>query len=319
MLGIVVVTYKSYDDTVAFVKQVLPKIGIPYRAVIVDLGNDDDTAADLAAVCGATLVTEDAPSSRLIPSALYLLHVKENLGYARGNNRGAEFLFEICPDLKWLLFSNNDVELVNPDAIDVLVRRLEKIPDAAAVGPRIMRLDGSEECQVLKPLPLVRAIAYNTFFPILNRFGNREQGCILPAGSTYDGACYWLRGCFFVVKADDFRQVGMFDPATFLYWEEAILAERFRRIGRCEYFVPEVSITHYAGKTTEKFLTASSFARYDQQSLRHYYRHYRGIGACRLFLFDVSGVVRLALIRLLEMLRGWRQSSARNGARGGAE
>ena len=45
MLGIVVVTYKSFDDTVAFVKQVLPKVGIPYRAVIVDLGNDVDTAA----------------------------------------------------------------------------------------------------------------------------------------------------------------------------------------------------------------------------------------------------------------------------------
>lgn len=305
MLGIVVVTYKSFADTVAFAQRELPKISVPYKAVIVDLGSDLDYASSLADACQASMVAADEKTSPA-PNNLYLIHSSDNLGFARGNNLGTDFLLQNFPTVQWLLISNNDIGLREGGAVEELIKQLELHPKAGMAGPQIIDRNGSEQMPFAKPQTFAKIFWNNLLFPILNRFGDRDQACLLPAGQQQVAECYFVSGCFFVVRATEFQSVGMLDPATFLYCEEQILAERYLRIGKTALYCPGVTIDHYSGKTTEQHITSTRFVGILRQSFRHYFQTYRKVGKLRLTLLDLSFWVRLALIRLTDPIQKWR-------------
>ncbi|MGI6354833.1 MAG: glycosyltransferase family 2 protein [Lentisphaeria bacterium] len=69
-----------------------------------------------------------------------------------------------------------------------------------------------------------------------------------------------------MMRAAEFQAVGMFDPATFLYCEEQIIAERYATINKHALYCPTVTIDHYSGKTTERHITSTRFVRILQES-----------------------------------------------------
>ena len=75
MIGIVIVSYRSDDLTVRFIREELSKVSLPYRIVVVDNGADETEASALAA---------------RIPEAVVL--PAENKGFAAGNNLGVRWL-----------------------------------------------------------------------------------------------------------------------------------------------------------------------------------------------------------------------------------
>ena len=69
MIGIVIVSYRSDDRTVSFVREQLSRVSEPHRIVVVDNGASAEEAAALAA---------RIPEAIVIPA--------ENRGFAAGNN-----------------------------------------------------------------------------------------------------------------------------------------------------------------------------------------------------------------------------------------
>jgi GT2 family glycosyltransferase len=53
---------------------------------------------------------------------------------------------------------------------------------------------------------------------------------------TEERPCYWVSGCFMIIKSIDYINAEYFDENTFLYGEEMILAERLKKINRSMYF-----------------------------------------------------------------------------------
>lgn len=306
MLGIVVVAYKSFDDTVAFVRQELPKITLPCKTVVVDLGSDAAFVVKQAEACQAELVERDGTVSDR-DADLFMIHVEENLGFAKGNNLGVQFLMQNFPAVQWLLISNNDIGLREGGAVEELVSQLASHPEAGMAGPRIIDRNGNEQPPFVRPQSFWRLVCYNFLFPVLNRFGDRDHAYLMPAQTNCVTPCYFVCGCFFVMRAAEFQVVGMFDPATFLYCEEQIIAERYATINKHALYCPTVTIDHYSGKTTERHITSTRFVRILQESFRHYFKEYRHAGALSLVIFDLSFRVRLALIRLTDPIQKWRR------------
>lgn len=306
MLGIVVVTYKSFADTVAFVQRELPKISVSHKAVIVDLGSDYDYASSLADACQASMISAEDEAAAT-HGDLYLLHVSDNLGFARGNNLGVNFLLQNFPTLRWLLISNDDIGLREGGAVEELIRQLELHQEAGMAGPRIIDRNGKEQMPFARPHTFATIFWHNLLFPLLNRFGERDRNFLLSTEQWQVSECYFVRGCFLVVRAAEFQSVGMFDPATFLYYEEPILAERYLRLGKTALYCPGVTIDHYSGKTTEQHINSIRFVGILRQSFRHYFQTYRKVGKVRLALLDLSFWMRLALIRLTDPIQKWRQ------------
>ena len=293
MVGIVVLIYKSHEQVLAYVRNELPKIGVPHRALIVDTGSERAHAERLAAELGVAVVTA---SDTVSDGNLFVLHVEENLGYARGNNLGAEFLTRNFPDTDKLLFSNDDIEFISADVVDVLSRRLDENPEIGCIGPKVIDLNGN--CQAPRYLPP------DVWSDIRRNFGIPFRGAQyydnpVPA-NLQEGEVDSITGCFYMVRASDFIAAGMFDSRTFLYWEENIFKKRLERSthGHSVYFEPAVSIRHFVGLTTGKHAPNLLLLKCELYGQSLYYREYQKVSAIAFLVLKLSIWCRLALVRL---------------------
>ena len=303
MLAIILVDYHNETKTIEFVKSQLNRLTTPHHLVIVSNAATKEGTVKLQNELGGTVCREMTTKNPTVQEAKvlalsiknnrqnddnhdeepYIIPEAENLGYARGNNLGAVFAQTLWSD-EYLLFTNNDVRLTNPDVANALAEKLSAHPEAACIGPRIVGRDGREQ----SPQP------YKSFFD--NHIWNAWAYYLWPrekrrhyfkwdyAHEAREGLHYNVTGSFFMVRADDFFKAGMMDANTFLYAEEQILAERFLAIGKSEYYLPSYTVVHEHSVTVRKFLSQKQKDEAMFRSLCYYYRHYRHVGSAEIFL-----------------------------------
>lgn len=258
MLGVVIVSYRSDDLTVRFVKEELTKITVPYRVVVVANGYDAARAQQLA---------ERIPEAVVLPA--------ENRGFAAGNNLGVRYLVEHY-DPEYILLTNNDIQFRSDHLVESLCKTLRAHPESAAVGPEVVGRDGRRQ----GPEPYLGL--WTRFFwmyvgtPFLSPAKKRRLFALDYPEQAEVGPQYKLTGCFLVIDPKVFLQVGGFDEGTFLYAEENILSDRLASVGKCFYFDPSVIVLHAHGQTIERSYDARRRALLQYDSMGYYYRHYRG-------------------------------------------
>ena len=274
-IGIVVVSYKSDDATVRFVREVLSKISLPAHIVIVDNGATDEAFASLSARLPETTVLQ-----------------AENLGYARGNNLGVQWLADhVSPE--YILFSNNDVEFASEAVVESLVRLADMHPEAAAFGPAVVGPGGDSQ----SPEPYMglwkRYFLMYAATPFLRPERKRKLFYLDYGNHAEEGLHYRLSGSFFLVRTADFIAAGMFDPHTFLYAEECILSERLSGIGKGCFYFPAVKVIHRHGETVRRHYDGYRSSLMEFDSMAYYYQEYRGYSRWQILL--VRGLFRAIL------------------------
>lgn len=258
MTGIVVVSYRSDEETIRFVTQELSKVRTEHRTVVVANGASREETEALAG---------RLPGVTVLPA--------ENGGYAKGNNIGARWLKEHL-DPEYILFTNNDIILNGPGVVETLLEAAASHPEAGAVGPEVVGTDGIRQ----SPEPYMglwkRYVWMYFCTPFLSRARKRELFRLDYPEKAGEGEHYKLSGSFFLVKADAFFRAGAFDGNTFLYAEENILSERLGRIGRYCLFCPSVRVIHAHGETVNRHFEARKRALLQYDSMAYYYRAYKG-------------------------------------------
>ena len=257
MLGIVIVNYREYDRTERFIREEISRIRYPYRLVVVDNGGDLEQADALRERTGCEVL------------------VRENDGFAAGNNAGAAVL---CthPDVDVLLFTNNDLHLVSDDVVERLVDKLKELPDVGVIGPEIVGTDGQRQ----SPEPYLglwkRYVWMYLSTPFLSKEAKRQVFSLDAAEKATEGECYRVMGSFFLCPREAWILAGGMDTGTFLYAEEPILSERMLRVGLKTYFMPAVTVVHEHGGTIKKHLEPKEAAWLQYQSNAYYYKSYKG-------------------------------------------
>jgi GT2 family glycosyltransferase len=147
----------------------------------------------------------------------------ENLGFPGGVNRGAElargeFLFLLNPDAE-----------AAPDCLARLLALLESRPDAAVAGAQVLLPDGRVNAGD-NPIHLSGLCWAG------NYLGHVESGPARPALS--------VSGAAMLIRSDDFRRLGGFSPAIFMYFDDADLCWRAALAGRSVLFCPEATVEH---------------------------------------------------------------------------
>ena len=240
MVGIVIVSYMNQEGTVAFINEQLPKISVPWKAVVVDNSPDERVGKMIAERSGGVLLRhpDEAIEEQ---SRVYVFSTLKNLGFACGNNLGANILVRNFA-VDYLLFSNDDIIISDSQVMEKMILQFARRQDVAIVGPR--------------------------------RWFRRKK-MSTPQSINQPQSGYWYRvsGCFYLVRKTDFAAVGGFDPRTFLYSEEVILSERMKCIGKRAYFIAEASVVHLGGCST-KNLQNKALRNYLKQSNCIYYRNY---------------------------------------------
>jgi N-acetylglucosaminyl-diphospho-decaprenol L-rhamnosyltransferase len=230
-VAVVTVSYNSGSQLPAFLDSVAAQSAHPGAVVIADNASADvESTRALVAERGARLV-----------------ELGDNAGYGAAVNAAVASL---PPVVEYVLVSNPDVAMA-PDALAVLVESLDRQPDAAAVGPRILNSDGTTYPSA-RNLPSLRTGIGHALLgtpwptnPWTRAYRAETQS---PDRRRSVG---WLSGACVLVRRRAFDEVGGFDPAYFMYFEDVDLGYRLGQAGWLNAYEPDAIVTHVGGLSTK--------------------------------------------------------------------
>lgn len=226
--SVLIISFNTRDLTLACIRSVVDQTDLStYEIIVLDNKSTDGSADAIAA---------NFPGVHLIRSA-------ENLGFAKGNNvaareAGGEFLLLLNPDT-----------IVLDRAIDQLMAFAAARPEAGIWGGRTVFADGSlnpASCWQRQTLWSVVCVAsgLSSLFRGSSLFNPEGMGG-WPRNTVREVDV--VSGCFLLIKRELWDSLRGFDPAFFMYGEEADLCLRARSLGARPVVTPEATIVHYGG------------------------------------------------------------------------
>lgn len=283
-LSVIIVSYNVRD----YLRQALSSFiaaaeGISHEITVVDNKSSDGSPE---------MVEKEFPSVRLIVSG-------SNEGFSAACNKGIR-----ASAGGYLLILNPDT-VVSPDAPRNALAFMRIHPEAGAAGARMTDGNGRflPESKRGFPSPLTslfRFTGLGRLFPrsaLFNAYyiGHKPDDEICRADI--------LTGAFMMIRREALEKAGLFDTAYFMYGEDIDMSWRIRKAGYINYYLPDVQIIHYKGRSTMS----------DREgSLRHFYgamkifavsHLHRGwhlpLKAC-VTLLESSALLRLRLRRLIK-------------------
>ena len=285
MLAIIIVNYKDEERTITYIKEEVLKVKSPHLIVIVNNEATEETDKILITKLNAVLVkdTDKTP----LTSYCYVISQPDNLGFAKGNNLGAEFSMKHF-NISHFLISNNDIRFINNDVVERLIEKLDSLTHVGMIGSQIIGLDGKNQ----SPEPYFsfwnRYIWMYWLTPFLSSTKKIKIFKLDYSQKAQEGEHYKIMGSFFIINADDFIKCGMMDSNTFLYAEEMILSDRLNAIHKKTYYFPQVAVLHEHGQTINQHFNSAKSMRLQFNSECYYYHTYHGVSSFSIFLGKLS-------------------------------
>ena len=227
-LSILIVSYNTKAMTLACLDSVKAQTrATRFEVIAVDNNSGDGSAEAIAA-------------HALSPQTIAR---RDNLGFAGGNNLAARLARS-----EYLLLLNPDTVVLD-GAIDRLMDFARARPDALIWGGRTFFADGSlnpSSCwHRMTPWNLFcRATGLTGLFPKTTLFNGEAMGGF---NRETERAVDIVSGCFLLLPRALWERLGGFDPAFFMYGEEADLCLRARALGARPRVTPDARIIHYGG------------------------------------------------------------------------
>jgi len=231
-LSIIIVNWNSKEYLRKCIGSILATTrGIVYEILVIDSASFDG--------CDEML-QKHYPQVRFIQS-------ESNLGFARSNN--VAFL-----DSKGhsLLFLNPDTEVV-ASAVKTMYDCLWRLPQAGAVGCKLLNEDGSVQSSCIQSFPTILnqfldSEVLRALCPKLPLWGMRAlfgTGKEPEPVETLSGACIMLKRAIF-------EQVGRFSEEYFMYTEDIDLCYKIKRAGYKNLYEPRATVVHFGGGSSQK-------------------------------------------------------------------
>ena len=242
-VSVIIVNYNTRDQTLECIESVYAesmassRSGPPFppplenlTVIVVDNGSVDGSAA---------AIREQFPAAVVIEAG-------ENLGFARGVNRGVAASTD-----EYVLLLNPDTVVI-PGSLRALVSFAVRNPAYGLYGGRTLRPDGSVDPSSAWGEPTLWsltsfALGLSTAF---------KGSLVFDPESLGD----WKRdsvrevpivtGCLALIRRDTFSAIGGMDERFFLYGEDAEFSARARRFGLRPVLVPSAVIVHDVGGST---------------------------------------------------------------------
>lgn len=268
--------------------------------IVVDNHSSDGSAAFLA---------DRFPGIRILAN-------KENLGFAKANNLGAQ-----AASGDWIILFNSDAYLTGPvfDAMRLAAERIGGAP-AGPAHPVILTCklkypDGSDQlCAMSFPslAGYLRQVNSDTATATLRMLAEPES----RPGETV--AVDWVTGAFLMVPRTAYLDLGGLDPSIFMYAEDMDFCRKAAERGIRSFQVKTVSAVHIGGGSID-YQSARALLLTDAGRLAYFRRWHGRLGASALRgIFIYRSLTRAALFAATGILRGdaVRMSRARVHARG---
>lgn len=292
-ISVIVVNYGTADLAISAVESVLQRshAGRSVEIHLVDNASPGEDARQLQA----------AHQERGWSDRVTLYIEATNHGFGRGNNLVLRALAGRPTPPKYVLLLNPDARL-KTEAIATLADFLDSHPDIGMAGPRIETPDGLPTTAAFRFPNIIcefeKALCFGPASRIL-----RPWQVPLPADLPA-GPVDWVSGAALMARFDTLRDLGFFDPAFFLYFEEVDLMYRAARKGWKTWYVPQAEVIHAEAASTNMQTGIPGrrrFRSYWYASWHHYFR--KNHGRARTMLTGLAWMTGASLNFLLARLR----------------
>jgi GT2 family glycosyltransferase len=258
----IVLNWNGWIDTVECVESLLRSVRLPDYIVVCDNGSKDDSLERMREWADGLLVVETAlgngarswayrpapkplpytditsPEALLAPhdaphQRLIFADLRENVGYAAGNNAGMRFATDrLQADYVWLL--NNDT-VIDRHALE---RQLELAESDRSIG-----MVGSKLLMYRKP-DTIQALGGGYLLPLIAHDTQIGRGRKVSSVQNVPFDLDHIVGASLFVRAQAIRDAGFIDESYFLYREETDWCIEMRRRGWRLVCCPGATIWH---------------------------------------------------------------------------
>ena len=231
-----------------------------------------------------------------------------NWGFAEGNNVALRLLKRrgIRPDYVFLL--NPDAYLLD-GALPRLIEFMEQNPKAGIAGARLEGGDGEAQISAFRFATIASEFAGEAQNALLSKvFAER---LVIPPQEERTYEVEWVCGAAAIIRYDVFDDIGFFDNAYFLYYEETDFMLQARRAGWQTWYVHDAKAVHLVGQSTgvqSGRQEGATIPTYLIQSRKYYFR--KNHGAAYAFFADVAWVIGVLCFFVSRRLTGRYDNNA---------
>ncbi|MEM3489172.1 MAG: glycosyltransferase family 2 protein [Nitrososphaerota archaeon] len=220
-ISVVVLNYNGMRFLETCLKSLLNSTYKDFEIVVVDNGSKDGSVEYLKRT-----FSKD--------QRIKIITLNKNYGFAVGNNIGYMYTH---PGSKFILFLNNDTE-VEEDCLEKIVKKMMQDPSIGAAQPKIRSMKDREKIDAVGGLADYYGRTWHR--------GSNEYDL-----GQYDSVSetFYAQGAAIVVRRNVVNEVGLFEPAYFIYYEETDLCWRIWLAGYRVAVIPEAVVYHYGGGT----------------------------------------------------------------------
>ena len=223
----------------------------------------------------------------------------KNAGFAKANNLGVT-----RSSGRNLLFLNPDTEVLDT-AINTMLVNLESLPNAGAVGCKLLNSDLSLQTSCIQPFPTIVNQLFDIEYikmktpglklwgirPLFSNNGNPEEVQVIS------GACV-------MVKREVFEKIGGFSEDYFMYAEDIDLCYKINHAGYKNYYVGAATIIHHGGGSSKEQDKSYFGAALMREAVFVYLKKTKGKVVANSYKYTlmVSSVLRLLILKILMTL-----------------
>ncbi len=275
---IIIINYKTWQDTIACLGSLLLLTSRKIRISIVEMCNLNDSRRHLKNWI------EDHPEV-----ATEIIEINQNLGFAGANNAAMQkVLSGNKPDFIWLL--NNDT-VVDNAALDDLVKTwhlLENDQKAPAfIGSKIIDFDRRETIQSVGG-------SFNPLTGISKLTGMGSKIERFPANGILPTD--YVMGASMFFHSNLIRSIGLMDSAYFLYYEDVDWCYKAKAHGYRNFTCLSSRVFHKQGATTGNKYDKTAF---DPATIKYLHSSY-----LRFFSKHFPMYLPVALVMILKQIMG---------------
>jgi len=283
-VGIVILNYNDSKTTINMINKIKDYKNINH-ILIVDNNSSDDSVKNIYEV---------------LDKKIEILELKDNLGYAHGNNEGIKYLQDNYK-LDYIIISNPDIN-VKESTISKMIDVLDEHKSVSLIAPCL------DERGVIS-----RGWKLPTYFDSLTTITNTKQRFHKKLGK-YDDEHYKeelaevdvVSGAFFMVRSEVIKDVDYFDEGTFLYYEENILGTKLKKRDYKTYILTSETAIHELSVSVDKSLKKIRKYKMLVKSLMYFEKKFKHTNIFGMMFLYIAYFFSLIGAYIVNIFKRWQ-------------
>ena len=283
MIGILVLNYKEYKQTIEFICHI-KQLKSNYYLVVVDNNSPNESYTEL---------------KKYESENCKVIRTQKNGGYSYGNNYGMQWIYNNIK-VEYVVIANPDT-IFDDNYLKSIVSFFADNDKCGLITGIMLNKDSSIVENQIWSLPTIKEEFLKCFL-LLSKICKKNK--IIQKEIQFINCV--PAGCCEVVRSKAFYEVSGFDENIFLFYEENVLAKKMKEKGYITGILTNCSYYHMHSTTINKCYSLIQKYKVYLNSMLYYNRHYnscKGIWYILLFLCSRFALMEYSFYIKIKHLR----------------